>query len=60
MARYVAPWLAPLLAGAILASVLYGESVIDAAGVYGIVIVAFLLAAPGYARWDEHRHPRDP
>jgi hypothetical protein len=57
MLRFLAPYLIPAAALTILAGVLYSESVIDAAGVYGLVIIASAILAPGYARWDLHKHP---
>jgi hypothetical protein len=57
MLRFLAPYLVPITALTILAGVLYSEGVIDAAGVYGIVIIGIPIAAVGYARWDLHKHP---
>jgi hypothetical protein len=57
MLRFLAPYLIPMTALTILAGVLYGASVIDAAGVYGIVIVAGVIGAVGYSRWDLHKYP---
>jgi hypothetical protein len=60
MLRFLAPYFIPLAVLTVLASVLYGESVINAAGVYGLIILGIPSAAVGYARWDLHKHPDDP
>jgi hypothetical protein len=57
MLRFLAPYLIPVAALTIIAGLLYGESVIDAAGVYGILIIATVIFGVGYVRWDFHKYP---
>jgi hypothetical protein len=57
MLRFLAPYMLPALALAMLAGGLYGASVIDAAGVYGIAIVALAISGVGLVRWDFHKYP---
>jgi hypothetical protein len=57
MLRFLAPYLTPATAITILAAVLYGESVINAAGVYGLMIIALAVAGVGIVRWDFHKYP---
>ena len=59
MLRFLAPYLVPIGALTVLAAVLYSEGVINAAGVYGLVIVAAIIGAVGYGRWDLRRYPDD-
>jgi hypothetical protein len=57
MLKFLAPYITVATVLTVLAGVLYGASVINATGVYGIECVAFLILAPGYGRWDERKHP---
>lgn len=57
MLKFLAPYIVVVAALTVLAGVLYGTSVINATGVYGIECIAMLIFAPGYARWDERKHP---
>jgi uncharacterized membrane protein YfbV (UPF0208 family) len=57
MLRFLAPYMVPVAVLTVLASVLYSESVINAAGVYGLIMLGIPIAAVGYARWDLHKHP---
>jgi hypothetical protein len=59
MLRFLAPYLVPIAALTIVAMALYDASVINAAGVYGLMIIACIIGAVGYTRWDFHKYPDD-
>jgi hypothetical protein len=59
MLRFMAPYLIPAMALAMLAGGLYGDGVIGVPATYGLGILACLIAGVGYLRWDFHKYPDD-